>query len=209
MAALEEWPSTEVRLPDRTRLTDPLARKIPSGTLYPSLRLRNYEEALRSMQVRAVLRRDRRHSGVCVAYPSTGRRLPSKFGWRSCPRDRRGSAALEFAMVLPMLVTVLIGTMQYGLLMFTYASMLDAARNATRKLAVSVASESQARTAALAVLPSWIAAARWTVTPQDTGTTGTTSVQTTISVGSSYASVLHLVPMPATLTVKVVMRKES
>ncbi len=112
-------------------------------------------------------------------------------------------------MVLPMLMTVLIGTMQYGLLMFTYASMLDAARNATRKLAVGAATEAQAKTAALAVLPSWVAAANWTITPQDTATTGTTSVQTTIAVPAKKASVLSFVPMPTTLTVKVVMRKEA
>ncbi len=112
-------------------------------------------------------------------------------------------------MVLPMLITLMIGTFQYGLLMFTYASMLDAARNATRKLAVGSATEAQARTGALSVLPTWIPAASWTITPQDSTTTGTTSVQTTIVVPSAKASVLNLAPMPASLTVKVVMRKEA
>lgn len=144
--------------------------------------------------------------GGSVAYRRVVRALARL---RQLPLSRRGSAAVEFAMVLPMLMTVLIGTMQYGLLMFTYASMLDAARNATRKLAVGAATEAQAKTAALAVLPSWVAAANWTITPQDTATTGTTSVQTTIAVPAKKASVLSFVPMPTTLTVKVVMRKEA
>lgn len=124
-------------------------------------------------------------------------------------RDRRGVAATEFALVLPVLITLLIGTMQYGLLLFTYSSMLEAARNATRRLAVGAASESQARDAALLVLPAWIASGNWTITPEDSATTGTTAVQTTISVSSQFAAVLNLVPMPSTLTVRVVMRKES
>jgi Flp pilus assembly protein TadG len=124
-------------------------------------------------------------------------------------RDRGGSAAVEMALLLPLMSMMICGTMQYGVLMFTYNSMLNTARNGARALAVGSASESDVVTTAKANLPGWVAAADWTITPEDTTTTGTNQVVTEISVKSEKATILPLIPMPETLDVRVVMLKEA
>jgi len=126
-----------------------------------------------------------------------------------CMRDRRGMAAVEMALVTPVLLAVTFGTVQYGMIMFTYNSMLTVARESTRTLSLGLATESAVRTTALSRLPAWVPPANWTISPQDTATTGTNQVRTTITVPSAVAAGFHMVPMPATLTVTVVMLKES
>ena len=124
-------------------------------------------------------------------------------------RDRRGAAAVEMALLLPLLTMMVCGTVQYGVLMVTYNSMLNSARNGARALAVGSASESAVAASAMASLPSWVPAAAWTVTPKDTAKTGTNQVITEISIPSSKATVLPFMPMPDTLDVRVVMLKEA
>ena len=124
-------------------------------------------------------------------------------------RDRRGSAAVEMALLLPLLTMMVCGTLQYGVLMFTYNSMLNAARNSARALAVGSANEASVAASAKASLPRWVAAGDWTITPQDTGTTGTNQVTTSISISSEKATIMPLIPMPDKLDVRVVMLKEA
>jgi Flp pilus assembly protein TadG len=123
-------------------------------------------------------------------------------------RDRRGSVAVEMALLLPLLTMMVLGTLQYGVLMFTYNSMLNAARNGARALAVGSANEAAVTTSTKANLSSWIAAGAWTITPKDT-TAGSNQVSTSISVSSSKATIMPIMPMPATLDVRVVMLKEA
>lgn len=122
---------------------------------------------------------------------------------------RGGASAAEFALIVPLLLSFLCGTFQYGTLMFAYNAMMGAARDATRQMSVGSASESAAATAARSSLPPWVTAGNWNIVTRDVGSTGTNQVQTTISVNASNVSILHLVPMPATLSVNVVMQKES
>ena len=66
-------------------------------------------------------------------------------------RKREGAAALEFALVLPLLVILLFGIIDFGYLMFTVSTMNNAAREGARRGAVeSVPAnvETNARTAA-------------------------------------------------------------
>jgi hypothetical protein len=87
--------------------------------------------------------------------------------------------------------------------------MLDAARDGARSLAVGAATELQVVITAKTKLPKWVPAAKWTIVASDTPTTGTNQVKIRISVPSINATVLPFVPMPETLTVDVVMLKES
>lgn len=125
--------------------------------------------------------------------------------------DRRGAAAMELALLLPVLTTMICGLIQYGTLMFTYNAMLNSARNGSRAMAVGAATAADVVTNAKANLPGWVPAADWTVVAQDTITTGTNQVNTRISVASTKASVMNfpLVPMPTTLDVTIVMLKET
>ena len=113
------------------------------------------------------------------------------------------------ALLLPLMTMLVCGTLQYGVLMFTYNSMLNAARNGARSLAVGSANEATVTTTTKANLPPWVAAGDWTITPQDTATTGTNQVTTSISVSSEKATIMPIIPMPDKLDVKVVMLKEA
>lgn len=146
----------------------------------------------------AQLRRDRQVSGL--------RRDRQVSNLR---RDRRGSAAVEMALLLPLMTMLVCGTLQYGVLMFTYNAMLNAARNGARALAVGSANEAAVIVSTKANLPPWVSAGDWIITPQDTSTTLTNQVITSISVSSEKATIMPIIPMPDTLDVKVVMLKEA
>src|SRR6476469_231434 len=55
---------------------------------------------------------------------------------RQSTRDQRGAAALEFALVLPILLLLLFGAIQYGLYFWALQGGADAARYAARLSAV-------------------------------------------------------------------------
>lgn len=48
------------------------------------------------------------------------------------PRDERGAAAVEFAVVLPLLLMVVFGIIEFGLLMYNKAMITNASREAAR-----------------------------------------------------------------------------
>ncbi len=51
-------------------------------------------------------------------------------------RDEAGAAAVEFAMILPVLVLMLTGIIQVGMLMFVQNQMTNVARETSRRIAV-------------------------------------------------------------------------
>ncbi len=51
-------------------------------------------------------------------------------------RDEAGAAAVEFAMILPVLVLILTGIIQFGMLMFAQNQMTSVARDTSRRIAV-------------------------------------------------------------------------
>jgi Flp pilus assembly protein TadG len=60
-----------------------------------------------------------------------GRRLPTRL------RADDGMAMVEFALVLPVLLAVLTGILQFGLMFNKYISLTDAARAGARQIALS------------------------------------------------------------------------
>ena len=62
--------------------------------------------------------------------------------WRAAVHtvlDRRGGIALEFALVAPVLLIILLGIMQFGYAFFVQINMTNAAREGARQLAVGQA----------------------------------------------------------------------
>ncbi len=66
------------------------------------------------------------------------KRLFRKFAFKSggVYRDEAGAAAVEFAMILPILVLMLTGIIQVGMLMFVQNQMTNVARETSRRIAV-------------------------------------------------------------------------
>ena len=134
-------------------------------------------------------------------------RIKFAAGLRALARDRRGATAMEFALIVPVFCAMLLGTMQYGVLMFAYEAMQDTAREASRKLATGAATSADATTQARAALPSWVPSSAWSINAIDA--TAGNSVVTTISIPARTATVFGIVPMPSTLSASVSMRKEG
>ena len=82
------------------------------------------------------------HTGVSATTrdvgPDTAGKVP--VGLRGVSRlrslDRRGASAVEFALVLPLLMVLLTGIIQFGWVFFIQFSMENAAREGARQLAV-------------------------------------------------------------------------
>ena len=65
--------------------------------------------------------------------------------WGPCLRDRRGSAAVEFALVLPIVLTVVLALVQVGLLVRDRLLVESAVRSGARTAAVDPATMRSAR----------------------------------------------------------------
>jgi Flp pilus assembly pilin Flp len=73
-------------------------------------------------------------------------------------QDQRGASAVEFALVVPLLIGLLLGIIQYGSLFFVQTRMTDTARDTARRLAVGdFASVPEAVSYAEAQLADWSA----------------------------------------------------
>lgn len=68
---------------------------------------------------------------------------------RRRPAARRGAAMLEFAIVAPLLVLLLIGIIEYGRFFFLYNALITAVREGARLGAVTPTATPEERTAAL------------------------------------------------------------
>lgn len=68
---------------------------------------------------------------------------------------RRGVVSLEAAIVFPVLIMLVMGAMDFALLLFTYNSMQAATREVTRQLAVNFTTPGDVEAAVRARLPNW------------------------------------------------------
>ena len=90
--------------------------------------------------------------------------------------DREGAAAVEFGLIAPFLILILLGIMEFGLVLNNYLELTDAARAGARQLAISRTSTTPYTNATTALYAS---------TPNMT----TSSITITMSVnGSTCAS---------------------
>ena len=121
--------------------------------------------------------------------------------------DTSGAVLVEFALILPLLLLLLFGSITWSYSMSLNDAMFDAARQGARALSVGSATEAQAQGAALAVLVDW--PVTFTATAEDTGSTGTEDVRVVVSTDNPMATLFAFVPLPATVRAEVVMRKET
>ena len=67
-------------------------------------------------------------------------------------KDRRGAAAVELAIVLPVLLLILLGVIQFGNIMYTQHMMVYAAREVARGYAMGETTVAEAKARALELL---------------------------------------------------------
>ena len=141
---------------------------------------------------------------------------PMKFLWatnrhfKRLVRDIRGAVAVEFALILPVLITILFGIIQFGLVMFTQQMMVYAAREAARSYAVGTSTAAQAQTLAEGLLPATSTNYTVTVTEPDIGA-GETDVTVLISTPMADAAIINVLGsvMSGNIQAQIVMRVES
>ncbi len=122
--------------------------------------------------------------------------------------DSGGTAAAEFALMLPMLLLMIFGTMQISLLMYSYNVMVTSARDTARAMAVcTITDTTGANLQAQASRPPWLSANDWQVQP--TLPVGQGDVSLAITVSAAKAALINFLPVDfGNLSTVVTMRKE-
>ncbi|MFO0982159.1 MAG: TadE family protein [Planctomycetota bacterium] len=121
---------------------------------------------------------------------------------------RRGIAAVEMAILSPLLILFLFGIIEVGAVFFVRHNMFHAAREAARGLAVGSLSASDAEALALDRLAD--INATFDVSASDAGAGDDVSVEITTTLDdAALGDVLGLFSSASTLHARVAMRKED
>jgi Flp pilus assembly protein TadG len=136
--------------------------------------------------------------------------MRSKRNWRQDwqQRARSGAAAVEFAIVLPIFLMILFGIIQFGSVLFLHNNMVNAAREAARRMSVDASfSQAEAQTYAENYLSDWNLTFSVTATPAAVPN-GDVSVQITVPAADA-ALVTFPIAWPGNLVAQATMRSES
>ena len=93
---------------------------------------------------------------------------------------RRGAVSLEAAIVFPVLIALAMGTMEFGMLIFTYSAMQTATREVARQMSVNFTTPAAVEAAVRARLPNWSADAAAVAVTQSAPADPATNVFTVI-----------------------------
>jgi Flp pilus assembly protein TadG len=75
---------------------------------------------------------------------------------RRIDRDSGGASAVEFALVFPVLAALVLGGIEFGLVIYSQNAIQSVSRDVARKLAVNFYDSNTARSEIRDHLPSWI-----------------------------------------------------
>jgi Flp pilus assembly protein TadG len=125
--------------------------------------------------------------------------------------DRSGSTAAEFALIAPLLTTLLFGVLEFGIIIYSYSAMQFGANAAARQFAVNVSDEAASLAAARALVPGW---ARDHITlamaQSDPGDPNRNIIRVRLEVNAADATPLALLTeaVPWTLTADASVKQE-
>jgi Flp pilus assembly protein TadG len=122
-------------------------------------------------------------------------------------RNEDGVSALEFGLVLPILMMILLGIIDYGHVFFVHLTMTNAAREGAREGVTRHAEDAQS--AAVAAATNYLASAgiMTAAVVATTPTDSTPTVQVTVTV-NPYTPLIGFVKTPDQLQVSAAMRWE-
>ncbi len=131
-------------------------------------------------------------------------------GLRALWRDRDGAAAVEFAFIVPILLLLFSGIVQFGSIMFLENHMTSVARETSRRVAVGELAEADAESSAQQALVNWGVTYDVDVDLVDVGG-GNQDIVVTISLPMSEAALMDVLGVfqSGNLTAVVTMRQES
>ena len=138
---------------------------------------------------------------------------PKGFGGkllRALGKDERGTAVIEFALIMPILLVMFSGILQFGSVMFLENHMTNVAREASRRVAVGELTTDEADTMAQAALVNWGVTYNVDVATADAGG-GNQNITVDISLPLSEAALIDVLGLFETgnLRTSVTMRMES
>lgn len=120
--------------------------------------------------------------------------------------DSRGAAVIEFALILPLLMIMLAGILDYGQIHFTRLTMTNAAREGAR-VGVTLP-EANAQAAAVAAASSYLSSAHVdAVVTATVPSQANPSVTVTVTI-DPFKPLIGLIPTPGRLSVSASMRWE-
>ena len=127
-------------------------------------------------------------------------------------RNERGVVAVEFAFVIPILVMIFAGIVQFGAIFFLQGNMGNAAREVARTLAVGgINTQTEAETLANSKLINWGVTFDVTTTLPDPNDPNDTDFTVTITAPLSEAAIVDILGIfkGGTLSASASMREES
>jgi Flp pilus assembly protein TadG len=130
---------------------------------------------------------------------------------RRRPASRRGAAAVEFALVLPILLAIITAVMEYGWLFLQQANLSAAVRDGARVGSMTAQADGPG-----AAVETRVRAAMTTLSLPGTAATVTTAQSVaapaevlTVTVSMTYTPLIGLVPTPANLNARMSMLLED
>jgi Flp pilus assembly protein TadG len=131
--------------------------------------------------------------------------------WRRLAAHRAGSAATEFALIAPLLFSLLLATVEMGSLLYSYSAMQMTVSMSARRMAVNALAPTAANATASDFLPNWtngdITA---TVTQSSAGDPNVNTIVVTLSASADRLAVVSLLTrlVPWTLRSQVTIKQE-
>ncbi len=125
-------------------------------------------------------------------------------------RDRDGVAAIEFAFILPILLLLFSGIVQFGSILFLENHMTDVARETSRRIAVGELAQADAASSVQQALVNWGVNYDVLVTVSNAGG-GNQDITVAISLPMREAALMDVLSVfqSGNLTAAVTMRQES
>ena len=125
-------------------------------------------------------------------------------------RNRSGIAAVEFAVIAPVMLTLLAGIIQFGFVLFIESHMAGVARDTARRFAVGASSQAEAAQFAQDSLLNWGVTYTVTVTPPDPSDPTDEDINVLISLPRSSVAIIDMLGLfqTGTLTTSVTMLEE-
>lgn len=107
-------------------------------------------------------------------------------------KDRSGVAAVEFALVMPLVLILFLGIIQFGFILFIQNHMFDVARDSVRRFAVGETTQAETVQYAQDTLLNWDITYTVVVTPPNPDNPNDNDVDIQISLPRSSVAIVDI-----------------